>query len=84
MICKVASPLTAVRPSLTTIHDPNVAVGLTAGFLTNGTLEEKVRGRTAAWADGRLLMWKEDGISFVVGGLKLSLDEAKRIAESLR
>ncbi len=66
-------------------HDPNVAVGVIVGFLTNGTLEEvKVRGHTATWADDHLLMWEEDGISFVVSGPRLTLDEAIHIAESLR
>jgi hypothetical protein len=66
-------------------HDPNVAVGVLVGFLTNGTLEEvRVRGHAAAWADDHLLMWEEDSISFVVGGPRLALDEAVRIAESFR
>jgi hypothetical protein len=66
--------------------DPHVAVGVYTGFMTNGTLEEvDFNGRTAAWADSRLLMWEEDGIGYTVGGSKVrSLDEAMRIAESLR
>jgi hypothetical protein len=64
--------------------DPNVTVGQVVGFLTNGTLEGvDLDGRTAAWADDRLLMWEEGGVSYMVGGLGLSLDEAIRIAESL-
>ena len=62
-----------------------MAVGVLVGFLTNGTLEEvKVRGQAAIWADDHLLMWEEDRISFVVGGPRLTLDEAVRIAESFR
>jgi len=64
--------------------DPNVAVGQVVGFATNGTLEEvNLDGRTAAWMDDRILMWEDDGVSYVVGGPDLSLDEAIRIAESL-
>ncbi|MFQ6101806.1 MAG: DUF4367 domain-containing protein [Anaerolineae bacterium] len=64
--------------------DPNVAVGTAVGFLTNGTLEEiDLSGRIAAWADDRILMWEEGGVSYMVGGLDLSLEEAIRIAESL-
>ncbi len=64
---------------------PGTAVGQFVGFVTNGTLEEvDLDGRKAAWADGRLLMWEADGISYLVGGAKLSLDEAIRIAESLK
>jgi hypothetical protein len=60
-------------------------VGTFAGFMTNGTLEEvDLDGRKAAWADGRLLMWEADGISYLVGGPRLSLDEAIRIARLLK
>jgi hypothetical protein len=60
-------------------------VGTAVGFMTNGTLEEvDLDGRKAAWADGRLLMWEADGISYLVGGSKLSLDEAIHIAKSLK
>ena len=64
---------------------PGTAVGQFVSFATNGTLEEvDLDGRKAAWADGRLLMWEAVGISYLVGGPKLSLDEAIRIAESLK
>jgi hypothetical protein len=60
-------------------------VGTFVGFMTNGTLEEvDLDGRKAAWADGRLLMWEADGIGYLVGGPKLGLDEATRIAKSLK
>jgi hypothetical protein len=66
--------------------DPNVAVGVYTGFMTNGTLAEvDFNGRTAAWADGRLLMWEENSIGYTVGGSKVrSLEEVIRIAESLK
>lgn len=64
---------------------PDTEVGTAVGFMTNGTLEEvDLDGRKAAWADGRLLMWEADGISYLVGGPKLSLDEAIHIAKSLK
>jgi hypothetical protein len=64
--------------------DPHVAVGVKSGFMTNGTLEEvELDGRPAAWADNHSLMWEADGISYTVGGLDLSLEEAIRIAKSL-
>lgn len=64
--------------------DPNVAVGTAVGFLTNGTLEEiDLGGRTAAWANDYLLMWEENGVSYMVGGLNLGLEEAICIATSL-
>jgi hypothetical protein len=65
--------------------DPNVAVGQFFGFATNGWLEEvEFDGHKAAWAEGNLLMWAEDGISYIVGGPGLTLGEAIRIAESLK
>lgn len=64
--------------------DSSVAVGHAVGFVTNGILVEvDLNGRTAAWADDRLLLWEENGVSYNVGGLDLSFDEAVRIAESL-
>ena len=64
---------------------PGTEMGTSVGFMTNGTLEEvDLNGRKAAWADNRLLMWEADGISYLVGGPKLSLDEATRIAKSLK
>ena len=46
--------------------------------------EVKLRGCTAIWAVDHLLVGEEDGISLVVGGPRLTLDEAIHIAESLR
>jgi len=64
---------------------PDTEVGTSVGLMTNGTLEEvDLDGRKAAWADGRLLMWEANGISYLVAGPKLSLDEAIRIAKSLK
>jgi hypothetical protein len=64
--------------------DPNVAVGVFSGFMTSGTLEEvELDGQPAAWANNHSLRWEADGISYTVGGLDLSLDEAIRIAQSL-
>ena len=45
-----------------------------------------VNGRRGAWTDGqyrRSLHWEAQGISYTVGGIGMSLDEAIRIAESL-
>lgn len=65
--------------------DPNVSVGVKSGWVTNGTLEEvDLDGRTAAWVDDHILTWEVDGISYSLGGLDLSLDEALRIATSLQ
>jgi hypothetical protein len=64
--------------------DPNIVVGQAVGLITDGTLVEvDLNGRTAVWADDCLLLWEEDGVSYEVGGLGLSLDEAVRVAESL-
>ena len=64
--------------------DPHVAVGVFSGIMTDGTLEEvELDGRKAAWVDGHSLTWEADSISYTVGGLDLSLEEAIRIAESL-
>jgi hypothetical protein len=64
--------------------NPNVAVGGSFGFMTNGPLEEVTfNGHPAAWAEP-VLLWEENGISYIVGGPEMSLEEAMRIAESLR
>lgn len=47
-------------------------------------LESAVKGTPAVWVGGRSLMWEEDGVNYVLGGTDLSLDEATRLAESLR
>jgi len=64
--------------------DPNVGIAVKTGWVTDGSLEEvELDGRKAAWVDGHSLTWEADGISYTVGGLDLSLEEAVRIAESL-
>lgn len=54
------------------------------GLMTGEPLEEvALNGRQAAWIEGRALVWEVEGISYLLGGDNLSLDEAVRIAESL-
>lgn len=54
------------------------------GILTDGPIEEvTLNGRRAAWVEERSLVWEADGISYLLGGPNLNLDEAIRIAESL-
>ncbi|MDY6876214.1 MAG: DUF4367 domain-containing protein [Chloroflexota bacterium] len=54
------------------------------GLMTGEPLEEvALNGRRAAWIEGRALVWEVEGISYLLGGDNLSLDEAIRIAESL-
>lgn len=63
---------------------PNVAVGVDSGVITDGTVEEvELNGRPAAWTDGHSLTWETDSISYFLGGLDLTLEEAIHIAESL-
>ena len=65
--------------------DPNVAVGQFFGFATNGWLEDvEFDGHEAAWAEGNILVWEKDGVSYLLGGPTLTLEEAIRIAESLK
>ena len=45
--------------------------------------EVSLNGQPAGLVEGTDLMWEADGISYVLGGLDLSLDPAIRIAESL-
>ncbi len=60
-------------------------VGQFVGFGTNGWLEEvEFDGHIAAWAEGNILIWEKDGISYMVGGPILTLEEAILIAESLK
>jgi hypothetical protein len=64
--------------------DPHVAAGTFFTFGTNGPLEEVTfNEHTAAWATN-VLSWEEDSIGFLVGGPEMSLEEAVRIAESLK
>ncbi len=65
--------------------DPNVAVAVKSGVVTDGTLEEvNFDGRTAAWIDGHSLLWESEGISYQVGALDLNLQQVMDIARSLR
>ena len=68
------------------IDDSGVAVvGQVITFATNGTMMEvNMNGNTAAWVDDRLLIWEQGGLSYMVGGLGLNLEEAIRIASSLQ
>ena len=59
-------------------------------FAKTGTLTDKpiesvtLNGQPAGWVEGHSLDWEANGVSYEVGGPKLSLDEAIRIAESLK
>ena len=76
----VVQMLVGPQPS----DDPNVGIAVMGGWVTNGPVEEvDLDGRTAVWIDSHSLTWEVDNISYTVGGLDLSLDEAIRIAESL-
>jgi hypothetical protein len=67
------------------VGNTGAAVGHFFSFATNGTLVEvEMNGHTAAWADDRLLIWEQEGLSYIVGGLGLDLEEAIQIATSLR
>jgi len=67
------------------IDDSGAVVGQFISFATNGTMAEvNMNGNTAAWVDDRLLIWEQDGLSYMVGGLSLNLEEAIRIATSLK
>lgn len=53
-------------------------------ILTSGSIEPvMLNGQPAGWIEGHGLMWEAGGVSYTVGGGKLDLDEAIRIAESL-
>ena len=67
------------------IDDSGATVGQVIGFATNGTIVEvNMNGNTAAWVDDRLLIWEQGGLSYMVGGLSLNLEEAIRIATSIK
>lgn len=67
------------------VGDLGLSVGQFISFVTDGTLVEvEINNHTAAWADDRLLMWEQGGVSYIVGGLNLGLEEAIRIAVSLQ
>lgn len=57
-----------------------VAVGMS----TDRPIEEvMLDGQAAGWVDGHSLIWEADGITYTLGRLGLTLDEAIRLAESL-
>jgi len=67
------------------VGETGAVAGQVIGFTTNGTLEEvEMNGHTAAWANDNLLLWEQDGVSYMVGGIGLELEEAIRIATSLQ
>ncbi len=77
----VVQMLVGPQPS----DEPNVAVGVAVGLITDGTLEEvDFDGRPAVWTDDHSLMWEADGISYMVGGLDLDPEQTLQIARSLR
>jgi hypothetical protein len=67
-------------------HDPHTVAGVyvSSGVVTGGTLEEtELDGRKAVWIEGHSLMWAVDNMTYEVGGLDLTLEEAKQIARAL-
>jgi hypothetical protein len=55
------------------------------GLLTDKPIKSvTLNGQPAGWVEGYGLMWEANGVSYTVGGAKLTLDEATRIAESLK
>jgi hypothetical protein len=65
--------------------DPQEGHGVSNGIGTTGALEETdLDGRTAAWVDSKTLAWSVDNTTYEVGGIDLTLAEAKQIARSLR
>lgn len=64
-------------------HVVSTVVGIAT--LTDKPIEEvTLNGRRAGWVEGTSLTWEADGVSYTLGGANLSLDEAIRIAESLK
>jgi hypothetical protein len=67
-------------------HADGVAVSTSVmvGVLTDKPMEEVVRDSwRAGWFEGNSLVWEAEGISYTLGGVNLSLEEAIQIAESL-
>ena len=57
---------------------------VSAVTITDTTIKAvELNGRPAAWIEGGGLMWEANGISYTVGGVNLSFEEALLIAESL-
>lgn len=61
------------------------STSVVVGVLSDAPVEEVVvRGNwRAAWFEGHSLVWEAEGVSYTLGGVDLSLDEAIRIAESV-
>jgi len=65
-------------------EDPGEDSAAAVQVLTSGFIEPvSLDGVAAGWVEDHGLMWEADGISYTVGGLDLSLDEAIRVASSL-
>lgn len=65
--------------------DPNSVTTTKSGAVTTGTLEAvDVDGQPAAWIDHHTLLWVDGDVSYEVGGLGLTLEQAKAIARSLK
>jgi hypothetical protein len=61
-----------------------VSTSVMVSVLTDKPMEEVVMGGwQAGWFEGNSLVWEADGISYTLGGVNLSLEDAVRIAESL-
>jgi hypothetical protein len=55
-----------------------------AATITNGAIEPTdLDGRPAAWIDGRSLVWEAGGMAYQLGGLDLTLEQAREVARSL-
>jgi hypothetical protein len=69
------------RPS----SDAGHAVSSAAGMLTDKPIESvTLNSQPAGWVEGYGLMWEANGVSYMLGGSKLSLDATTRMAESLK
>lgn len=65
--------------------NPNEVRSAYTGIMTNETVEvADLDGRIAAWSNGNILAWDIDNTTYEVGGVGLTLAEAKQIARSLR
>lgn len=69
--------------------DENSMFGVMTGMMTDCPIEDAtVNGQTATWTacgdEGNILTWEADGMSYEVGGVELTLEEAIRVAESIK
>lgn len=77
----IVQTMVGIQPS----DSSNVVTGVATTLVTDGELEGvEFDGYPAVWADGHILMWEADGISYQVGGLDINLQQAINIASSLR